>query len=429
LPEAISKQLFKAIKGTEFEGKVYFAGGCVRDELLGRKTQDIDITVELPEGGIRLAEYLYKQKVSTKPVIYKQFGTALVTIGNYKIELVMTRRENYRSRSRKPEVAFGTLQEDVLRRDFTINALLKSVSEGNTIDLSGMGSADLKAGVIRATSKPDIMFKEDPLRLLRAVRFAVELDFSIETKTLAQIKLQANELQNISGERISEELLRILKHPNYFKGLNLLSSTGLSAFIFQDLKTSPVFKLSQPLILSNICSPWLKPALKRLSLQSKIALIIWNAKEPAVYLKQLKLSVSDRKHIISLITLCKEVRYRLKHNKLQMPAQFLKAADEIGLFINDILDLYPLTGLFYGTGKAELGQDIAVCRSLKASVSKLKDYRFNLTGDDLIRSFCIKGAQIGLMLFRARDYWYEHPQAGREELLGYLMTKYAVKDK
>lgn len=429
MTEVFRKQLANALKTSKFRNNVYFAGGCVRDELLGRQINDIDIAVELPDGGIRLAEFLYKRKKTAEPVIYEQFGTALITMKKYKIELVMTRKESYRSHSRKPEVVFGSLKEDVMRRDFTVNSLLRRVSDGELIDLSKKGLKDLEKGIIRATSKPEIIFTEDPLRLLRAVRFAVELGFDIESDTYKQIKRQAGELQHISSERITDEFLRIMQHVNYLRGIYLLSKTGLAESFLPGTKIPSTFRIQLSDLLKSIGSPWITNTLERVSVMARIALLLYASKEPERLLEQLKLAQSDIKHIARLIQHCKKIRKSLSEGKLHTSAQFLKTSFEMEGLVDDFMDLYPLTGIFYHRRKFILLKDLTVCRSIRMSVFKLAGCRFNLTGDDLIRTFCIRGAEIGSMLSCARDYWFSHPQAGKEELLKFVQRKLVTKEK
>ncbi|MDD2331934.1 MAG: CCA tRNA nucleotidyltransferase, partial [Candidatus Cloacimonetes bacterium] len=171
------------IQDTEFAGRSYFAGGCVRDFILGRDTEDFDICVELPEGGIRLANYLAKKLKTRPPVVYAQFGTAMLKYGRHKLEFVMTRQESYRPYSRNPRVSFGSLEQDIQRRDFTINAMLLNISSGLLVDLGQRGQKDIQEGIIRCVANPDRTFREDPLRILRAIRFAHTLDFEIESAT------------------------------------------------------------------------------------------------------------------------------------------------------------------------------------------------------------------------------------------------------
>jgi poly(A) polymerase len=220
--------LKSAIAGTPFEHITYFAGGCVRDSLLKRETTDFDLAVELEEGGIRLAEHLYQQGISSNPVFYQQFGTALIYLDNHKIELVMTRSESYQPHSRYPQVRFATVLEDTLRRDFTINAMYLRVSDGEILDLSGKGKDDLDNKIIRATGNPQVVFREDPLRILRAIRFAVTLDFMIEPDTLQGIKDSTACLADLSAKAVDTEYRKIFSPLNSAKALELFRKLSLA---------------------------------------------------------------------------------------------------------------------------------------------------------------------------------------------------------
>lgn len=412
------KLLNKAIKGTEFEGKVYLAGGCVRDELLSRKTSDIDLTVELPEGGIRLAEFLCEKGIATQPVVYKQFGTALVTMGKQKVELIMTRRESYRHRSRKPEVAFGSLHEDVMRRDFTVNSLLMRVSDGEVLDLCGIGMTDIRQKLIRTTSNPDIIFKEDPLRLLRAVRFASVLGFDLEKKTLSAIRKHAPELRNISRERITDEFIRITGSENYIRGIWLLGQTGLRNYVFPGLRISKkLFELDSNLHQRRN-SKLINTVLSRQSIRSRLALILWLCRNASDYLTMLKLTKQDRVRISNLMLCCRLIRTSLFKDKWAIDVEYRRVSYLIGDALDEVLVLYPLTGLLIKTDKEIWEKDLQICKKLKETAIYMRKFRFNLTGDDLIREFCIQpGPKLNLLLALARNYWFEQPQFDKDELL------------
>ena len=200
----------EAIEGSKFAGKAYFAGGCVRDLLIHRQSEDFDVTIELPEGGIKLASFLHKALSTSEPVTFPRFGTASLIYQGTKIELVMTRKEEYRTGNRNPKVSFASLEEDVLRRDFTINSLLLGISSGALLDLSKRGLRDLQEGTVRTLGKADDVFSEDPLRMLRAIRFATMLDFKIEAETWAALKSKAALVQTLSQSRITSEFAGIM---------------------------------------------------------------------------------------------------------------------------------------------------------------------------------------------------------------------------
>lgn len=222
------ERLRKVLKDTPYEGKVFLVGGYVRDRLLGRPLgNDLDLVLE--EDGLALAQFLYEHGASrSKPVLYPRFGTAMVMIGDITVEIVTARAESYRSDSRKPiRVKPATLQQDALRRDFTINTLLENLHTGEVIDLLGTGLPDLHARWIRTPLDPKSTFHEDPLRMLRAVRFAVQLGFTIEQATYQALRSEAGRLSVISVERIREELNKLMDQPAASTGLQILMETGL----------------------------------------------------------------------------------------------------------------------------------------------------------------------------------------------------------
>ena len=206
----------------------YAVGGFVRDKLLDRYTKDIDVVCV--GSGIDLAkEVSRKLPEASKAKVYSRFGTAMVRVGEEEIEFVGARRESYSRDSRKPVVEGGTLEDDQLRRDFTINALAISLQEedfGEVID-PFTGLADLKSKVIRTPRPPGETFDDDPLRMLRGVRFASQLGFALADDTKAAMTSFAERLSIISQERIHTELNKILLSPKPSVGLALLSETKL----------------------------------------------------------------------------------------------------------------------------------------------------------------------------------------------------------
>ena len=204
--------LGELIQNSEFASKSYFAGGCVRDFILNPAADingDVDICVELSGGGIALARFLQNRLQARELVIHKSFGTASIPYKNLQLEFVATRKEQYFANNRYPQVEFGTLTDDVLRRDFTINALLMSIATGEILDLCGKGLSDLKNGIIRTVKDANLSFKEDPLRMLRALQFTLRFDFTIEENTYKAMQINAPALKILSRRAINNELKKI----------------------------------------------------------------------------------------------------------------------------------------------------------------------------------------------------------------------------
>ena len=214
--------------------RAFVIGGYVRDSILKRKSKDIDIVVE--GSGIELAERV-ALRLDTTVTVFRNFGTAMLRWRDLEIEFVGARKESYRASSRKPIVEDGSLEDDQLRRDFTINALAYSLQEENFGSLSDPfgGVEDLKKGIIRTPLDPDKTYSDDPLRMLRAIRFASQLSFTIVPGSIDSIKRNRERISILSGERINEEINKILLSPVPSKGFYLLESTGLLQMILPQL--------------------------------------------------------------------------------------------------------------------------------------------------------------------------------------------------
>jgi len=215
--------------------QLYIVGGTVRDVLLHREdSNDEDLATDATPDEIK--RIVAPTHPAAVVLVGERFGTVRLHYSNCIIEITTFRSERYNPNSRKPEVCFGTvLEEDLLRRDFTINAMACHPLTGEIIDPFG-GRQDLEANVLRAVgNEPDKRFDEDPLRLLRAVRFAAQLDFTIETETRRSIVRQAIKLQKISRERIRDEMNKLLVSANPAKGLDLLVELGLMEWIIPEV--------------------------------------------------------------------------------------------------------------------------------------------------------------------------------------------------
>ena len=220
----------------ELQMPCYVIGGFVRDKIIGRRTKDADIVCV--GDGIELAHEVAKRfKPFPKVSHFKTYGTAQLKIDDWEIEFVGARKESYGYHSRNPEVKPGTLKDDQLRRDFTINALAISLNkddQGKLIDPFN-GLHDLEHKIIKTPLDPSGTFSDDPLRMMRAIRFSSQLNFTIEESTFMAIKLNAERIRIISQERITEELNKILLSEKPSVGLGLLYTSGLMHIIFPKL--------------------------------------------------------------------------------------------------------------------------------------------------------------------------------------------------
>ena len=219
--------------------EVYVVGGFVRDMFLGRPSHDLDLVTEGPGSGILLAKEIHKRigKKRSTLSVFKNFGTAQVKYGEVELEFVGARRESYRANSRNPIVEDGTFEDDQLRRDFTINAMsvsLNTESLGEFVDPFG-GLEDLERKIIRTPLDPDVTFSDDPLRMMRAVRFASQLGFNLPDDILDSIRRNASRIGIVSMERVMDEFLKIMSSPKPSVGLYLMDKSGLMEKIFPEI--------------------------------------------------------------------------------------------------------------------------------------------------------------------------------------------------
>lgn len=233
------RKIFQLISDTaaELNTPAYVVGGYVRDRLLGRASKDLDIVCI--GSGIELATSIAR-KLRPRPKVttYKRFGTAMLRHNDLEVEFVGARKESYRSDSRKPTVENGSLEDDQNRRDFTVNALAVSLNErnfGEIVDPFG-GLYHLEEKIIKTPLAPDRTFSDDPLRMMRAIRFAAQLNFEITPETLASITKNKNRIRIVSMERITTELNKIILSPKPSIGFKLLFDTGLLRLIFPEMQ-------------------------------------------------------------------------------------------------------------------------------------------------------------------------------------------------
>lgn len=214
--------------------QIFAVGGYVRDSIMGRPRTDIDVTVV---GDAAWFATEIAVLFNSKAVVYERFRTALVPIGSHHIEFVGTRKEVYDPVSRKPTVEEGTLDDDLRRRDFTVNAMAASLSPetlGNVIDLFD-GCADIERRLLRTPLDPFVTMTDDPLRMMRAARFASQLDFTLHPSAVNAMKQLASRITIISQERITDEFLKILASPKPSVGLGILYDVGILKIVFPEV--------------------------------------------------------------------------------------------------------------------------------------------------------------------------------------------------
>ena len=267
--EQIAKRLSDILLGTKFDGATYIVGGAVRDYVMGNEIKDIDIVVERDNGGIDLAEWLYAGGYLAQRVVsYPTYGTAMFKLKDfpeYELEAVYTRGEKYTEGSRNPETHFSTIQDDAFRRDLTINALYYNIKTGQIEDFTGKGLGDIKNQILRVTNDdPDIVFSDDPLRILRVIRFAGRFGWDIEETTMKSMVKNAPNLKIISQERITSEFSKMLTSDNHIYAMKLLvevlphfgilcDNTGLLGDALRNSVMSNIEYISNDVISKDLC--------------------------------------------------------------------------------------------------------------------------------------------------------------------------------
>jgi poly(A) polymerase len=234
MQQHITHPVFKLISesAAELGVEAYVIGGYVRDCIIGRDTKDIDVVST--GKGIELAEAVAKRLGGSKISVFKRFGTAMINHKDLEVEFVGARKESYSEDSRKPAVEDGSIKDDQDRRDFTINAMAISLNEGTWGQLVDPfnGVEDLRNGILKTPLEPAKTYSDDPLRMMRAIRFATQLDFQIEEESFQAIYENRERISIVSQERITDELNKIILSKVPSKGFKLLFNTGLLHLIF-----------------------------------------------------------------------------------------------------------------------------------------------------------------------------------------------------
>ncbi len=407
--EKVINRIAKAIENTPFAGKTYIVGGFVRDYMMNRPGKDLDIVVATVDGGVELANHLHKNKLSSKPVIYKRFGTAMTRIYSHNVEFVMTRKEVYSTNSRNPEVESGTLLDDAKRRDFTINTLLMDLASREIIDPLGLAKADIEAKVIRATSNPHLIFDEDPLRILRGLRFACKLNFKIEKNTYFEMKRSAPKLEIISWERRRDELAKTLKSDHPSQGILMMYDLNIIEKIIPELvayEKHTGYKKQLEFINSL-------PARFRL----RMAALLCETQTPEqckIILNRLRVANSRANEIVALVR-----HYRLFEDYLAdgsdlSDKKIRKLIILLGDRLTAIMDINEYRNQFFNpTYKSQIA-------SLRPRVKRIiKSFKpFPLTGGDLMKKFHLKpGSQVGRFMRIARNIWLENPEMKKLDII------------
>lgn len=441
--------LNEVLAGTEFASCTYFAGGCVRGFLLGMESSDFDLCVELQDGGIRCAKYLHSIGLSSEPTIFPRYGTAMVSFNQARLEFVPTLKVIGRSAGSKVRHTTGSLQDDVLRRDFSINSLVLRVNDGELLDLTGVGLEDLHQRLIRCTDIPEKIFGDDPVRLLRAIRFACELAFSIEQETWSELCRQSTKIASSAWERIAAEWRKIFLSPNPALGCRLLAASGMQPLVFPELEMAMPSKdlvgkdasRSAALLAAVQYTP-ADPVLRWTVLLHGIICLAhpdkamdWNFLRgqqkmtsgvfASEILDRFQISGVFQKSILSLLHSILTLDVRRAEGTLA-DAELREILDQGGQDANSLcalLDAYDQAEVKLGN-PPPYGADLK--RRLLGQQKNLGENPFTLTGYNIMADLDVaKGPEVGELLKVARKIWLQHPEISHSQLLDELQHRWS----
>lgn len=458
--------LNKIIKGTEWENKLLLVGGAVRDEVMGKKPKDLDFVVNGDiDAGIKFSSWLGRKlgnyKENSNPVIYPRFGTAKLSLNHNKfklpnidLEFVAPRTETYTTGSRKPVVTNGDLMDETLRRDLTINSLMKNVTTGEILDLSGKGLKDIKNGVIRTTSNPDVIFKEDPLRMLRAIRFSVKYGFEMDKDTFEGIKKHSKSINIISKERISDELGKILVSNQPAKGIILMKETGLLDETIPELSQTVGVEQNHHHnedVFSHIMTVLSKTPP---NLETRLMALFHDIAKPRVktvddgevhfyqhedvgatmardILTRLKFSNSgvNIDNVVAGVANHMRLKYGGKEGENVKDKSIRKFINTVGGNYNDILDLIHADNESHSEDSSMPNQ----VPNLRNRISSLEDKvdtrnaKLPIDGNDLIQMGLKPSPLFREILNAVQDAWYENPDLTKEDAIE-IVNDFKVKN-
>jgi tRNA nucleotidyltransferase/poly(A) polymerase len=247
----ICEYLCSLIADTPWQGHVYAVGGCCRDEVMQREINDIDLAIDLENGGIRFAKMLHKRRLIVGiPTTFERYGTAMFRLKRfpqYEIEVVQTRRGKYTAENAdNPGAVFGSVEDDCLRRDFTINSLYYNITTGEYLDITGNALDDIHSQTLRTPMDADMTFYDDPVRILRGIRMACALGWKLSPDLSEAMRRNMAGLKLIKVERIRAELEKMLMSKSPRRALELLRSTGAMRYVVPELEFTYRRKISSP---------------------------------------------------------------------------------------------------------------------------------------------------------------------------------------
>jgi len=449
------------ITGTKWENKVYIAGGYVRDQILGGDPKDIDIVIDSKDGGIEFAEWITKKignyKRDSNPLIYPRFGTAKfnlngvthndIDLSGIGIESVMPRSEEYVSGSRKPVVGFSSLKTDTERRDLTINSMYKNVSTGEVMDLTGKGKDDLKSGILRTPLDPDQTFEDDPLRMLRVVRFYAKYGYKLSSLDLLRsLKRNAHRLEDISNERIRDELDKMLVSVRPAKAIKLLKISGLLNYVIPEFKaavgmsqnihhkhdvfnhTLDVLSKTKPDILNRLMALFHDIGKTVTKSVTPTGVHFYGHEDAG---KQMVIDIMTRlkypNELTNAVALGVKNHMKLKHggdDTVMLSDKTLrKFKHEMGNKLESLLDVIHADNISHSEGSSMPNQIENVRRRLESLEIESEKPNLPINGKDLINMGLKPGPLFTEILNDITEKWFENPNITKEDALS-VVKKY-----
>lgn len=407
----IRDRLKTLISGTEFENRVFFVGGCCRDDIMGCEIKDIDISVALPDGGIRLAQWLHAEgHTVSEPSVFHDYHTAKFRLAEYpeiELESVQTRKESYPDReSRNPVTSYGTHEEDCMRRDLTVNALYQNVSTGEIVDITGKGLEDIHDHIIRTPADPYRTYDEDPLRILRCVRFAARLGWEIEKETLAAMVEMVPRMSILTPARISEEFLKMLQDDRPAMAVELLCSIGAVEYVLQEMPSNAAIRA-----LRTVAS-------ETSDLSIRLAALLYESAMAYRTMDRLRLSVSEISDVTFLIRSCSEIlRWGTVNDsdirEMQYRCNIPERFDEVVLLAAALSD-----------GDPKVMEISLRSKVMMEDGTAMYGYKLPVSGKDIINEL---GLTPGPMIKECQEYLlslaFRNPKFTRQEALSAIQNR------
>lgn len=423
--ENITKELFNTITryikniiaNTEYENKVYAVGGCCRDIILNSNIKDIDLVVSLPDGGRAFAKWLYENGYLTGFVVeFPTYGTAKFNLKEFPdidLEAVQTRNEEYINRdSRNPSTKFGTIEEDCFRRDLTINAIYYNISSEEFLDITKHSIEDINNHIIRTPDDPDITYFDDPLRILRCIRFASRFNWKIEEKTFEGMKRNIERLHIISRERIATEIEKIILCDNYAYGMKLLHEVnGMKYVLPTYMSHKDIFTYNKDIDTVNYLQNKTLVKAYYLLLENCDKAILYNLKFPVSFIR----NIENLQHLIKRFSESIYDVWENYHNltfaNIREMQYYAKTED----MFNDMLDI--INAQWYGKNINAINNIKAMSHKLVVSNKDFFGYKLPINGNDLMDLGISPGKEIRTILEKLTYKAFENPEMDKNDFI------------